>query len=73
MWQKTYRMNAGPRVVPEEAIAHTDTSSTRVDCKRQWRNASNIWHNSMVRSLMQTLAVPATALVRLLRRARTAG
>jgi hypothetical protein len=51
---------------------HIDTTSTCVDSRRQWRNASNIWHNSMVRSVLQTLAAPVTALARLLRRPRTA-
>jgi hypothetical protein len=35
-----------------------------VDAKRQWRNTSNIWHNSMVRSVLQTALAPATALRR---------
>jgi hypothetical protein len=26
-----------------------------VDSKRQWRHARNVWHNSMVRSVLQTL------------------
>jgi hypothetical protein len=26
-----------------------------VDTRRQWRNAGNIWHNSMVRSVLQTV------------------
>jgi len=26
-----------------------------VDSRRQWRHTSNIWHNSMVRSVLQTL------------------
>jgi hypothetical protein len=51
---------------------HIDTTSTCVDSSRQWRHASNIWHNSMVRSVLQTLAAPVTALARLLRRPRTA-
>lgn len=29
-----------------------------VDSRRQWRNAGNIWHNSMVRSVLQTVADP---------------
>ena len=32
-----------------------ETKSTCVDSKRQWRHASNIWHNSMIRSVLQTL------------------
>jgi hypothetical protein len=33
-----------------------ETKTTCVDSKRQWRHASNIWHNSMIRSVLQTLA-----------------
>jgi hypothetical protein len=34
--------------------------SSWVDTRRQWRNAGNIRHNSMVRSLLQTLAPPTS-------------
>jgi hypothetical protein len=34
------------------------TRSTCVDSKRQWRHAKNVWHNSMIRSVLQTLAAP---------------
>ncbi len=29
-----------------------------VDNRRQWRNAGNVWHNSMIRSVLQTVADP---------------
>ena len=32
-----------------------------VDSKRQWHNAGNVWHNSMIRSVLQTVAAPFTA------------
>ena len=32
-----------------------ETKSTCVDTKRQWRHANNVWHNSMIRSVLQTL------------------
>jgi hypothetical protein len=32
-----------------------DTKTTCVDSKRQWRHANNVWHNSMIRSMLQTL------------------
>src|SRR6516164_141664 len=32
-----------------------DVKTTCVDSKRQWRHANNIWHNSMIRSVLQTL------------------
>jgi len=32
-----------------------DVTSTCVDSRRQWRHARNVWHNSMVRSVGQTL------------------
>jgi hypothetical protein len=44
-----------------------DTTSTCVDSKRQWRHAGNIWHNSMVRSVLQTIAAPIAGLRRLFR------
>jgi hypothetical protein len=40
------------------------TRNVCVDSSRQWRNAGNVWHNSMVRSVLQTLAAPVTALRR---------
>jgi hypothetical protein len=43
------------------------TRSTCVDSKRQWRHSGNVWHNSMVRSVLQTVSAP---LVGLSRRAR---
>jgi len=44
-----------------------ETRSTCVDSKRQWRHSRNIWHNSMVRSVLQTIAAPVTGLGRLMR------
>jgi hypothetical protein len=35
-----------------------------VDSKRQWRHAGNIWHNSAVRSMFQTIAAPFTRMRR---------
>jgi len=35
-----------------------ETRSTCVDSRRRWRHARNVWHNSMVHSVLQTLAVP---------------
>ena len=32
-----------------------DAKWTCVDTKRQWRHANNVWHNSMIRSVLQTL------------------
>ena len=31
-----------------------EVSTTCVDSRRQWRHARNVWHNSMVRSVVQT-------------------
>ena len=39
-----------------------DVKTTCVDSKRQWRHANNIWHNSMIRSLLQTIAAPLVSL-----------
>ncbi len=41
--------------VPDPKV---DARSTCVDSKRQWRHASNVWHNSMVRSVLQTATTP---------------
>ena len=41
-----------PEVTSDEAIRRV------VDAKRQWRHARNVWHNSMVRSVLQTVAGP---------------
>jgi hypothetical protein len=43
------------------------TRSTCVDSSRQWRHARNVWHNSMIRSVLQTIAAPVTGLRRLTR------
>jgi hypothetical protein len=44
-----------------------ETSGTCVDSKRQWRHARNVWHNSMVRSMLQTISAPLVGLSRLAR------
>jgi hypothetical protein len=44
------------------------TKSTCVDSKRQWRHANNIWHNSMIRSVLQTVAAPVIGLAHMVRR-----
>jgi hypothetical protein len=44
--------------------AEVQTRTACVDTKRQWRHAGNVWHNSMVRSVLQTIATPVTALRR---------
>ena len=38
--------------------------STCVDSKRQWRHAGNIWHNSAIRSVFQTIAAPFSRMLR---------
>ena len=42
--------------------------TTCVDAKRQWRHANNIWHNSMIRSVLQTMAAPVIGLAHMVRR-----
>ena len=44
------------------------TKTTCVDRKRQWRHANNIWHNSIIRSVLQTITAPLVGLARMLRR-----
>jgi hypothetical protein len=53
--------------VPDPRV---ETKTTCVDSKRQWRHANNIWHNSMIRSMLQTIAAPFTGLARVLRRGK---
>ena len=48
-----------------------EARSTCVDSKRQWRHSRNVWHNSMVRSMLQTIAAPVTGLGRLIRGAKS--
>ncbi len=48
------------------------TKTTCVDARRQWRHASNIWHNSMIRSVRQTIAAPLVGLGRILHRDKRA-
>ena len=45
-----------------------ETKTVCVDSRRQWRHANNIWHNSMIRSVLQTAAAPFVGLGHLLRR-----
>ena len=44
-----------------------ETTTTCVDSKRQWRNVGNIWHNSAIRSVFQTIAAPVKSLGRMMR------
>ena len=41
--------------VPDPQV---ETHSTCVDNRRQWKHAKNVWHNSMIRSMLQTLTSP---------------
>jgi hypothetical protein len=50
--------------LPDPAV---EIHSTCVDSKRQWRHARNVWHNSMVRSVLQTITAPVTGLRHLIR------
>jgi hypothetical protein len=51
--------------VPDPKV---ETKTTCVDTKRQWRHANNVWHNSMIRSVLQTIAAPVVGLAHLVRR-----
>ena len=66
-WAQTLTALGSRLGVPDPQV---ETRSTCVDSHRQWRNAKNIWHNAMLRSTLQTLAAPVTALRR---RSRHAG
>ena len=38
-----------------------------IDKKRQWRNATNVWHNAGVRTMLHTVTAPIRAVGRLVR------
>ena len=64
-WVATLRALGDRLGVPDAPIT---AENSCVDKKRQWRHAGSVWHNSMVRSVLQTIAAPVTALVRAARR-----
>jgi hypothetical protein len=66
-WAQTLTALGTRLGVPDPQV---ETRSTCVDNHRQWRHASNVWHNAMLRSMLQMLATPITALRR---RTRPAG
>jgi hypothetical protein len=51
-WVTTLTALGERLAVPNPTV---ETRTTCVDSKRQWRHANNIWHNSMIRSLLQAL------------------
>jgi hypothetical protein len=51
-WAQTLAALAGRLGVPD---AEVTTTSVCVDRRRQWRHAGSVWHNSMIRSVGQTL------------------
>jgi len=63
-WVATLRALGDRLGVPGAPIT---ADNTCVDAKRQWRHAGGVWHNSMVRSVLQMIASPVTALVRVAR------
>jgi len=50
--------------VPDPKV---EIKTTCVDAKRQWRHSSNIWHNSVIRSVLQTMTAPLVSLGRMFR------
>jgi hypothetical protein len=64
-WIATLRALGDRLGVPDAPIT---AENSCVDKKRQWRHAGSVWHNSMVRSVLQTIAAPVTGLVRVARR-----
>lgn len=48
------------------------TRTVCIDPRRQWSNAGAVWQNSMVRTMLQTMAAPRSALARRRERARQA-
>ncbi len=68
-WIATLRALGDRLGVPDAPIT---AENSCVDKKRQWRHAGSVWHNSMVRSVLQTIAAPVTGLVRVARRGSSA-
>ncbi len=66
-WAQTMTALGTRLGVPDPRV---ETRSACVDNHRQWRHAKNVWHNAMLRSTLQTMAAPFTALRR---RSRTTG
>jgi len=64
-WVATLRALGDRLGAPDAPITAVNSC---VDTKRQWRHAGSVWHNSMVRSVLQTIAAPVTALMRVARR-----
>jgi hypothetical protein len=46
------------------ADPQVETRSECIDPRRQWRNAGNVWRNAGVRSVLQAVATPLTAMRR---------
>ena len=44
--------------------AEVNTSTVCIDPRRQWRNAGAVWQNSMVRTALQAMTAPLSALAR---------
>jgi len=60
-WQRT--LTALATYVGVQA-PQVDTRAVCVDSRRQWNHAHNVWHNSMIRSVIQTLTAPLSAMRR---------
>jgi hypothetical protein len=71
-WAATLTALGGRLGLPDPQV---EARSICVDARRQWRHSRNVWHNSMVRSVLQTVAAPVTGLGRLVRgmKSRTGG
>ncbi len=55
-WSQTM-VTLGNRLgVPDPTVLVTTTC---VDSRRQWRHARDVWHNAMIRSVLQTVTDPA--------------
>lgn len=63
-WAATLTALGGRLGLPDPQV---EARSIGVDAGRQWRHSRNVWHNSMVRSVLQTVAAPVTGLGRLVR------
>jgi hypothetical protein len=71
-WAATMTALGGRLGLPDPQV---EARSICVDARRQWRHSRNVWHNSMVRSVLQTVAASVSGLGRLVRgiKSRTDG
>lgn len=66
IWYHTLA-SLGARFGVEGDVTH---DAERIDTKRQWRNAGNIWHNAGLRTALHQVATPIRTVRRVVRRSK---